>query len=79
MSTLHTPEDLIALLRRQLRIPFPIQLDTPLLSGGLIDSFSLAGLLAEIEEAFGRSIDSAEIGVDNFDTAAQMYRLICGD
>jgi acyl carrier protein len=63
-------------LRRQLRIPFPIQLDTPLLSGGLIDSFGLAGLLAEFEHEFGVSIDPAEIGVDNFDTTEQMFRLI---
>jgi len=59
-----------------MRASFPIQIDTPLLSGGLIDSFSVAGLLAEIEREFGVSIDSAEIGVDNFDTAAQMHRLI---
>ena len=76
MSTHTTPEDLISLLRRQLRIQFPIALDTPLLSGGLIDSFGLAGLLAEIEHEFGVSIDPAEIGVDNFDTAAEMLRVI---
>ncbi|HEV2972473.1 MAG TPA: acyl carrier protein [Pirellulales bacterium] len=78
MSTHTTPEDLISLLRRQLRIQFPIRLDTPLLSGGLIDSFGLAGLLTEIEHEFGASIDPAAIGVDNFDTAEQMFRLIRG-
>jgi acyl carrier protein len=45
----------------------------------LIDSFSLAGLLAEIEHEFGASIDPAEIGVDNFDTVEQMVRLIRGE
>ncbi len=79
MSTIHSPDQLIALVRRQFNIKFPIALDTPLLSGGVIDSFGLAGLLAEIEQQFGCAIDPAEIGVDNFDTVTQMHRLICGE
>lgn len=44
----------------------------PVLSSGIIDSFSLVSLLDSIEDAFQVRIESDEIGADNFDTISQM-------
>ena len=49
---------------------------TPLISTGVIDSFTVAALIADLEAAFRVRIDPADIGVDNFDTPAQMLQFI---
>ena len=53
-----------------------IQPDEPLISGGLVDSFSLVDLALFIEETFGVRIDDTELNVDTFDTLEQLASLV---
>jgi len=53
-----------------------IQPDEPLISGGLVDSFSLVDLALFIEETFGVRIDDTELNVDTFDTLEQLAALV---
>ncbi len=42
--------------------------DTPLISGGLIDSMKLIDLILELEEALGVRIPASEVQPDDFDS-----------
>jgi acyl carrier protein len=48
----------------------------PLISNGLIDSFSLVDLALYIEENFGVQIDDTELNKDAFDNLVQLSDLI---
>ena len=48
----------------------------PLISSGLIDSFSLVDLALFIEDTFGVRIDDAELTADVFDTLEQLSSLV---
>ncbi|MFN8586518.1 MAG: acyl carrier protein [Candidatus Eisenbacteria bacterium] len=61
---------LLELLERELGEP--VAADTPLVSAGLVDSLRFAEIVAALERHFGVSIDPLDVGVDNFDTPAQM-------
>lgn len=50
--------------------------DEPLISGGMIDSFSLIDLALFIEENFGVQIDDTELNAETFDTLDQLTALI---
>lgn len=47
-----------------------------LISGGLIDSFSLVDLALFVEETFGVRLDDTELNAQTFDTIAQLAALI---
>lgn len=47
---------------------YPLQDDEPLITGGLIDSFSLVELALFIEQNFGVHLDDFELTADNMDT-----------
>ena len=53
-----------------------IQADEPLISSGLIDSFSLVDLALFIEDTFGVHIDDTELNAQTFDTLDQLANLI---
>lgn len=53
-----------------------IAADQPLISSGLIDSFSLVDLALYVEDTFGVHIDDAELSADTFDSVAQLADLI---
>ena len=53
-----------------------IKPDEPLLSSGLIDSFSLVDLALIVEDTFGVQIEDTELNCDTFDTLAQLVELI---
>ena len=53
-----------------------ITVTEPLISGGLIDSFSLVDLALFIEDSFGVHIDDTELNADTFDTIQQLAGLI---
>ena len=55
-----------------------IKLDEPLISSGLIDSFSLVDLALFIEESFGVHIDDTELNASTFDTLSQLTSLVRG-
>ena len=50
--------------------------DEALISGGLIDSFSLVDLALFVEESFNVVIDDTELNADTFDTSQQLADLI---
>ena len=53
-----------------------IALTEPLISSGLVDSFSLVDLALFIEETFDVCIDDTELTVDVFDTIEELAALI---
>jgi acyl carrier protein len=50
--------------------------DEPLISGGLIDSFSLMDVALFVEDNFGVRIDDTELNADTFDNLTQLASLI---
>jgi acyl carrier protein len=50
--------------------------DEPLLSAGVIDSFSLVDLAIFIEDTFGVHLDDMELNADAFDSLDQLAGLI---
>lgn len=61
------------ILKRPGRIILP---DEPLLSSGLIDSFSLVDLALFVEDQYGVRIADTELNAQTFDTLAQLVTLI---
>lgn len=53
-----------------------ISADEPLLTTGLIDSFSLVDLALLVEDSYGVRIDDSELNPDTFDTISQLADLI---
>ena len=53
-----------------------IKPDEPLLSSGLVDSFSLVDLSLFIQDTFGVLIDDTELNADSFDTLTQLAELV---
>jgi len=53
-----------------------IDIDTKLISSGLIDSFSLVSLQTFIEKEFGKRIPAPRITAETFDTIRQMAEII---
>lgn len=50
--------------------------DEPLLSSGLVDSFSLVDVALFVEDNFGVRIEDTELNVSTFDTLNQLASLI---
>ena len=72
---------LLAYIRAELlnNAVYPIADDTPLITGGIIDSFSLAQLGVFVEDAFGVYIPDTELAARHMDTVAQMTaRVVAG-
>ena len=53
-----------------------ISIDEPLISSGLIDSFSLMDLALFVEDTFGVRIEDTELNADTFDNLMQLEALI---
>jgi acyl carrier protein len=50
--------------------------EEPLISSGLIDSFSLVDLALEIERAYGVVVDDTELNAETFDTLQALADLV---
>lgn len=50
--------------------------ETPLISGGILDSISTLKLVAFLEEHFDVVVEAYEAGVDNLDSVGRIARLI---
>jgi acyl carrier protein len=60
-----------------LKIPGKIITDKePLISSGLIDSFSLVDLALQVEDLFGVRIEDFELNTDTFDTLDQLSDIV---
>jgi acyl carrier protein len=53
-----------------------ISADEPLISSGLIDSFSLMDLALFVEDTFGVRVEDTELNANTFDNLAQLASLI---
>jgi len=53
-----------------------INANEPLISSGLIDSFSLMDLALFVEDNFGVRIEDTELNADTFDNLAQLVSLV---
>jgi acyl carrier protein len=53
-----------------------IRVDEPLISSGLIDSFSLMDLALFVEDTFGVRIEDTELNANVFDNLTQLASLI---
>ena len=53
-----------------------IGVDEPLISSGLIDSFSLMDLALFVEDTFGVRIEDTELNANTFDNLTQLAALI---
>ena len=49
---------------------------TPLITGGILDSIRTLKLVVFLEDHFDVSVDAHEAGVDNLDSVGQIARLI---
>jgi acyl carrier protein len=52
--------------------------DTPLITGGILDSISTLKLVAFIEDHFAVIVEAHEAGVENLDSVGLITRLITG-
>lgn len=53
-----------------------IKTDQALISGGLIDSFSLVDLALFVEDTFNVHLDDSELNEETFDTLDQLAELV---
>ncbi len=49
---------------------------TPLITGGILDSIRTLKLVVFLEDKFGVTVEAHEAGVDNLDSVGQISRLI---
>ncbi len=61
-------DDLIAYIQTELNIDDPIAGDTELFSSGMLDSVSMIGLIAFIEQKSGSQVQPGDVTLDNFDS-----------
>jgi acyl carrier protein len=50
--------------------------ETPLITGGILDSISTLKLVTFLEDRFSVTVEAHEAGVDNLDSLGQICRLI---
>jgi acyl carrier protein len=55
---------------------YPLRDDEPLISGGLVDSFSIAHIAAFIEREIGVRIPDTDLTLDTMDSIDRMYARI---
>jgi acyl carrier protein len=50
--------------------------ETPLITGGILDSISTLKLVIFLEERFGVAVEAHEAGVEHLDTIGEIARLV---
>jgi acyl carrier protein len=76
MATI-TKDDILAVLRDQLYLDVSeIDETSPLFSSGLIDSFSMATLIVELETRAGFRMEPLDITLENLDTIERMLKYL---
>ena len=68
-------EELMNLLTA-LKPEIDFERETELIDDGLLESFDVITLLAEIEDQFGIEVPAEEIMPENFNSAKDMWRLL---
>lgn len=67
---------LLDLIKTTFNIDFDIDRNTPLISSGLIDSLHFAQFLLILEKEYGKTINTRDVGADNFDTPRQIEKFL---
>jgi acyl carrier protein len=57
--------------------PDELKDDTPLITGGVLDSIATLKLVLFIEERFGVTFEPHEVDPEHMDTATAIVRLVC--
>lgn len=69
--------DILQFLRDDLSVDVSsINSNSPLISSGIIDSFSLIGLVMFLEEKAGVMAEPEDVTIENFETIEAMLRFI---
>lgn len=55
---------------------YDLELDEPLISSGLVDSFSLVEVATFIEDEFDVEVDNSDLNAESFDTIEQIAAYI---
>ncbi len=50
--------------------------ETPLVSGGLLDSMSIVDLILDLQDTFGVEIPASEVQPEDFDTVARIALIV---
>jgi acyl carrier protein len=82
VNATHVKEEMRDYIRTELlgRPDYPLADDEPLITGGLIDSFSLALIGVFVETAFGVYIPDTDLTVANLNTLSQITaRILAGN
>lgn len=58
--------------------PSALRNDTPLISGGALDSLQTLSLVSFLEERFGIQLEAHEVGPDRLDTLTSIAALVRG-
>jgi acyl carrier protein len=56
--------------------PSELTAETPLITGGILDSISTLKLVVFLEEKFGITVEAHEAGVEHLDSLATITRLV---
>lgn len=56
--------------------PSELKDDTPLITGGILDSISTLKLVVFLEETFGVSLEAFEAGADHLDSVGSIAELV---
>ena len=56
--------------------PSELTTDTPLITGGILDSISTLKLVVFLEDKFGVTVEAHEAGIENLDTIDLISRMI---
>ena len=67
--------DLIAILN-QLHPEVDFETETGLIDKGILNSFDIVSIIAEVDNTFGVTLPAEEILPENFSSAADLYALI---
>lgn len=70
-------DEIAAVLQEKFALtPGSVSGQTPLFSSGVLDSFHLLEVLAQLEEIGGVRVSPGELSLENFDTPARMAALL---
>lgn len=68
-------EKLLAILN-DLHPDVDLETENALIDGGVLDSFDIVTIVAEIDDAYGVRIPAEELIPDNFNSAAALFALV---
>lgn len=68
--------DKLMQILREINPDIPFETEDALIDGGMLDSFDIVTLVAEIDDAFGIEIPAEALIPENFNSAKAIFALI---